>query len=277
MGHVLPANCSGEVWIVAARPELRNCDCPRSSESPMLAWAVQTARSKGRMVRRHRSNDTHIWYAFTEWQLMILGYNWIIKAFSASFRIIFCIISENLTTSNCGPNFGSNFGKAKAIDRDRSALDILDLLLEVPWWLWLPWPWLRSRRHDCHDCHDERQAIVELLGYEAVLEGFDVVLCSVYSVPFSRRCLMSFVLCHSMDILWVFKKYVVHAMRQKMTEGLSTMVFSSGEVLSQKNPEIFTVPESSCAVFFLPKNRCQIQFLIYLHNISYILNITYII
>lgn len=38
--------------------------------------------------------------------------------------------------------------KAKAIDRDRSALDILDLLLE---------------------------AIVELLGYEAVLEGFAVV------------------------------------------------------------------------------------------------------
>lgn len=66
-------------------------------------------------------------------------------------------------------------------------------------------------------------------------------------------------------------------MRQRMTEGLSTMVFSSCEVLSQKNPKIFTVPESSCAVFFLPKNRCQIQFLIYLHNISYILNITYII
>jgi hypothetical protein len=52
-------------------------------------------------------------------------------------------------------------------------------------------------------CHDERQAIVELLGYEAVLEGFAVVLCSVYSVPFSRRCLMSFI--HLFfAILWMF-------------------------------------------------------------------------
>lgn len=71
---------------------------------------------------------------------------------------------------------------------------------------------------------------------------------------------MSFVLCHSMDILWVFKKYVVHAMRQKMTEGLSTMVFSSGEVLSQKNPEIFTVPESSCAVFFFQRTAAKFNF-----------------
>ena len=150
-----------------------------------------------------------MWYAFTEWQWMILGY------FIGSFSCIFSIIQDHLLhlwklDHFVAPILGP-INWPKAIDRDRSADDILDLLLEVP-------RCHGCHGHGCHDCHDERQAIVELLGYEAVLEGFAVVLCSVYSVPqctqygkkgapFSRRCLMSFVLCYSIDILWIFYRY----------------------------------------------------------------------
>jgi len=205
---------------------------------------------------------TPIWYAFTEWQLMILGYNWIIKAFSASFRIIFCIISENLTTSNCGPNFGSNFGKAKAIDRDRSALDILDLLLEVPWWL--------CHGHGCHGFDRDAKTMPRSLPrwtpghcWTPGLRGRPGrirrgAVLSVLSAFFSEMfdVIYSFVLCHSMDILYILSMQCAKEWRKVCQRWYLAAVKSS----VRKIPRSSQFREAPAQFFFFQRTAAKFNF-----------------